>query len=200
MVKQIMNRLAPIHTLQQLRNGRIHEVCGSARHSLAAAVCGMAAGAIMWIDESGQTEQVLPSGFLPYFNPSRSIFVHAPTTLDLLWMAEECLRSKTTPTVIAHLSQPLNFTQGRRLQLAAEAGKSLGLFLVPKGMGSNVAETRWRCTPYFDESDSTLQHWQLIKNKSGTISNWITRWDEQAHRIIVVSKAGERSLATRAAD
>lgn len=195
-----MNKNTQPHSPQQLCSGRIHEVCGPTRHGFVSAISGATKGPVIWIDETQQTEQVLPLGVLSYFDPARIIFAHAPTPLDMLWMAEESLRSKTIPIVITRLSRPLDFTQGRRLQLAAEAGKSLGLFLVPEGVGSNVAETRWHCAPYFDEDDSTLQHWQLIKNKSGTLNGWITRWDEQAHRIIVVSKAGERSCDARALD
>jgi protein ImuA len=58
-------------------------------------------------------------------------------------------------------------------------------------MGSNAAETRWRCIPLFDPEDSTLQSWELIKNKSGTIGAWTILWDAQAHRVIVVSEVGK---------
>ena len=93
--------------------------------------------------------------------------------------------------VVTQLTKPVDLTAGRRLQLAAEAGKTLGVFLIPEGMGSNATETRWRCLPYFDAQDSTLHRWQLIKNKSGTLGGWVVRWDEQARRIIVVSKVIE---------
>ena len=184
----------------QLHNGRVHEVCGPSAHSFAMAVCGEHEGTIIWIDETRQVEQVLPAGFMKFCNPGRIIFVSGRTHLDVLWMAEECLRSRAAAVVVIRLSQALDFTQGRRLQLAAETGKSLGLFLVPEGMGSNAAETRWHCTPCFDPNDSTFQQWQLIKNKSGTLRNWKVNWDEQAHRIIVVSKTGERTDFARTAD
>ncbi len=186
--------------LHHLRNGRVHEICGPAAHSFAMSICGEHEGTIIWIDEARQVEQVLPAGFMRFCNPGRIIFVRGSSPLDVLWMAEECLRSKATPIVVTRLSQPLDFTRGRRLQLAAETGKSLGLFLVPEGMGSNVAETRWLCTPCFDSNDSTLQHWKLIKNKTGTIKDWVVNWNEQAHRITVVSKTGERADFARTVD
>lgn len=183
--------------LPELRNGRVHEVCGPIAHSFAMAVCGEREGTVIWIDEMRQSEQVLPAGFMRFCNPGRMVFVQGHSHLDVLWMAEECLRSNAASVIVTRLSKPLDFTQGRRLQLAAETGKSLGLFLVPEGMGSNVAETRWLCAPCFDSNDSTLQYWKLIKNKTGTIGNWIINWDEQAHRIIVVSEAGERANFAR---
>lgn len=187
-------------TPHQLRNARMHEVCGPAAFGFAAAVCAEHEGDVIWIDEVHQVEQVLPAGLKQFCNPGRVVFARARSHLDVLWMAEECLRSKAVPIVLVRLSQSLNFTQGRRLQLAAETGKSLGLLLVGEGAGSNVAETRWQCTPCFDANDSTLQHWQLIKNKSGTLRNWIVNRDEQTHRIVVVSQAGERPGFARASD
>ena len=192
------------NTLPQLRNGRVHEVCGPAAHSFAAAICSDNKGMVVWIDEVLNRERILPAGFMRFCNPGRVIFVRGGNHMDVLWAAEECLRAKAVPLVITRLSKPLDFTQGRRLQLAAETGKSLGLFLVPEGSGSNAAETRWHCTPHFaangfEPDDSTLQHWRIIKNKTGTLKSWIVDWDEQAHRIIVVSKTGERSDFARAA-
>ena len=87
------------------------------------------------------------------------------------------------------LNAPLDLTAGRRLQLAAKTGRSLGIALIPEGMGSNAAETRWQCAPVFDPQDSTLQRWELIKNKSGTLGVWNVRWSASSRRINVVSEA-----------
>lgn len=183
-----------------LRNARVHEVCGPSAYGFAAALCGSHKGQIMWLKENWQQEQLLPSGLTPFCNPARIVFATGPTPLDVLWMAEECLRSKAVPVVIVQLSQPLSFTQGRRLQLAAETGNCLGLFIVPEGIKSNTTETRWQCTPHFDPNDSTLQCWQLIKNKSGTIGHWIVNWNAKTRHLIVVSKIGERPLIAGAAN
>jgi len=118
---------------------------------------------------------------------------------DILALAEEALRSGAVATVVAELTKPLDLTAGRRLQLAAEAGGALGILLIGDDMGSNAAETRWRCTPLFDPDDSTLQHWELIKNKSGTLAAWKVRWDDAAHSVTVVRETGERARLARAA-
>lgn len=178
--------------LHPLRNGRVHEVSGPSAHSFAMTICGEREGTVIWIDDDHQPEQVLPVGFMQFCNPGRIIFVRGSSHIDMLWIAEECLRSRAATIIVTRISRPLDFTQGRRLQLAAETGNSLGLFLLPEGMGSNAAETRWLCSPCFDSNDSTLQHWKLIKNKTGTMGNWVVNWDEQTHRIIVVPETGER--------
>ena len=80
-------------------------------------------------------------------------------------------------------------------QLAARAGGPKGLCLIPEGMGSNAAETRWRAAPLFDPTgamDSTLMRWEIIKNKEGTIRAWHVRWTPETGGLHVVSPVAER--------
>lgn len=179
----------------QLRNARAHEISGPMAPCFAAIMAGKTKGQIIWIDEARHGEQLLPGGLQPFCDPSRIIFARGASQTDVLWMTEECLRSGTVPVTITRLSQPLDFTQGRRLQLAAETGRALGLFLVPEGAGCNVAQTRWHCASHYGQTtDSTLQQWQLIKNKQGTLGSWIIDWDEQTHHITVVPQTGQRAV------
>ena len=191
----MMNDSAPsTRTLNDsfpLRQSRAHEVCGAGTYVFASIACGISNGSTLWISHTHQQEHLSPDGVAQFCKPDRLVYASGKTQTDVLWMAEEALRSGAVKVVVAQLTKPIDLTAGRRLQLAAEAGKTLGLFLIPEGMGSNAAETRWRCSPHFDAKDSTLHRWQLIKNKSGTLGNWIVRWDEQARRVIVVSKVSE---------
>lgn len=180
-----------------LREKRAHEICGAGAAVFASIVAGMKSGSVLWVSAAHHRARLHPESLAQFCDPSRFVFAAGKSHIDLLWMAEEALRSGAAPLVIVELTNEISFTAGRRLQLAAEAGRTLGLFLIPEGAGSNSAETRWRCSPHFDGTDSTLHRWQLIKNKSGTLGDWITRWDEQARRIIVVSKAGERTGSAR---
>lgn len=184
-----------------LREKRAHEICGAGAVVFASIVAGMKSGPVLWISAAHHRAHLHPESLVQFCDPSRFVFAAGKSHIDLLWMAEEALRSGAAPLVVVELTDEISFTAGRRLQLAAEAGRTLGLFLIPEGMGSNSAETRWRCSPHFDADfageDSTLHRWQLIKNKSGTLGGWITRWDEQARRIIVVSKTSERTGSTR---
>lgn len=126
------------------------------------------------------------------FDPGKLLLASARDQTGVLAVAEEALRSAAVSLVVMELDKPLGLTAGRRLQLAAEAGKTTGLCIIPEGSGSNAAETRWHCTPVFDPDDSTLQRWQLTKNKSGTLGDWDVRWDAETRRIIMVSEAGKR--------
>lgn len=174
-----------------LRNGRVHEACGAGVYSFAFAVAAQKKGAILWIKEKWQPDQLNPNGFADFISPSAILVAQGQDQPEVLASAEEALRSGAVSLTILELSKPLGLTSGRRLQLAAEAGKSTGLCLIQEGMGSNAAETRWRCEPVFDGADSTLQRWTIIKNKSGTLTNWDVRWDAKARRVIVASKTGK---------
>ncbi|MFT7057571.1 MAG: protein ImuA [Pseudorhodobacter sp.] len=181
-----------------LLNARCHEVCGAGAVAFAACVCGTAKGDVIWITGGWQTEVLNPLGLTPYCDPSRLLLARGPDQTDVLALGEEALRSGAVSLVVMEINKPLSLTVGRRLQLAAEAGKSTGLCLIPEGMGSNAAESRWQCAPLFDKDDSTLWRWSLIKNKSGTIGSWDLRWNAEARHITVVSTPADRPGAADA--
>jgi protein ImuA len=176
-----------------LRQGRAHEVCGAGAYGFTCALAGQLGGHVMWIREDWQPEMLNPEGFSPFFDPRKLLFAKGKSQADVLASGEEALRSGAVKLTVMELSKPIGLTEGRRLQLAAEAGKSTGLCIISEGMGSNAAESRWRCAPIFDPADSTLIRWEIIKNKSGTLAGWNLRWDAEACRITMVSKAGQRS-------
>lgn len=182
-----------------LRKGRTHEVSGPSAISFAFALGGQMEGPVLWISEAWRATQINPVGFSAYLDPQRVILAKSKDQAEVLAVAEEGLRSGTVSLVVMELSNPLGLTAGRRLQLAAEAGKATGLCILPEGMGSNAAETRWQCVPIFDPADSTLQQWKLNKNKSGTLAVWDVRWDAATRRIIMVSETGKRPNAAGAA-
>jgi protein ImuA len=177
-----------------LRRGRVHEVCGPGLAGFAAIACASMEGHLFWLREGWREERLNPVGLARFVDPHRLLVAEARNQLDVLASAEEALRDGSLGFVILELSQPLGLPEGRRLQLAAGAGKTTGLCLIPEGMGSNAAETRWRAAPLHDPEgeDSTLMRWSLIKNKSGTLGVWDVRWDHATHRLAVVSPAGER--------
>ena len=178
-------------TLFPLKSDRVHEVCGPSKRSFTAVHAATVQGPVFWIGEKWQAEQLNPIGFNDFFSPERLLSVSTSNQIETLAVAEEALRSGATSLVILELSNPLDLTAGRRLQLAARAGKAMGLAIISEEMGSNAAETRWRCAPLFDPKDSTLQRWELIKNKTGTLGVWNVRWSASSRRINVVSKAGK---------
>lgn len=145
----------------------------------------------MWVREGWDATQINPNGFAEFIDPSELTVCSTKDQTQTLAVAEEALRSGAVSLVVMAVSKPLGLTEGRRLQLAARDGKSTGLAIIPEGMGTNAAETRWHCAPVFGPEDSTLQKWRLIKNKSGTLGVWYVRWDPTSRRIIVVSPTGK---------
>ena len=174
-----------------LRKGRTHEVYGPAALAFSFALGRELNGTVMWVCEGWRAEQINPNGFVSYLDPQNLLIAKAKDQQNVLAVAEEALRSGAISLVVMELGTPIGLTTGRRLQLAAEAGHSTGLCIISENMGSNAAETRWRCDPVFDAKDSTLQQWELIKNKSGTLGAWVVKWDAEAHRVIVVSKTAQ---------
>ena len=178
-----------------LRKTRVHEVCGPG----AAAFCALAAasgeGPVLWVVESHRTEGLNPVGLAPLLAPERVLTVRTGTQTDSLAVAEEALKDGAAPFVAIEISAPLDLREGRRLQLAARAGGTTGLCLIPEGMGSNAAETRWRAAALFDATgavDSTLMRWEIIKNKEGTIRAWHVRWTPETGGLHVVPPVAER--------
>lgn len=197
-----------------LRPARVHEVCGAGATAFAAVTCARArAGALIWIREDWTSERLNPLGLAQFFDPSRLLLANARHATDALAVAEEALRDAAVALVLLEVSRPLDLRQGRRLQLAAQTGGGTGLCLIPEGMGSNAAETRWRATPRAARDgrdgdgdggmaaagDSTLLRWALIKNKSGTLGAWDVRWNAKTYRLDVVPPLAERPGAARAA-
>jgi protein ImuA len=177
-----------------LRCGRVHEACGPAAFGFAAVVCAQTPGELLWVRESWLGDQINPVGLSQFFDPARLLLALAGNQAEVLGVAEQALRDGAVALVVLELSSSPSLTTGRRLQLAAKAGRSTGLCLIPEGMGSNAAETRWHAAPLFDPeaADSTLMRWKIIKNKSGTGGAWDVRWNGAARRLDVVSPVGER--------
>lgn len=178
-----------------LRPARMHEACGPGATSFAAMAAAQLRGELLWIREHWRPEGLNPLGLTAFLDPARLLIAQVKDQTEALAVAEEALRDGALPFVVVELGQPLGLTPGRRLQLAAKAGRSTGLCLIPEGMGSNATETRWHCAPVFDPTprdDSTLHRWELIKNKSGTLGAWHVRWDAAARRLGMVSPVGQR--------
>ncbi|MEY8826885.1 ImuA family protein [Sedimentitalea sp. XS_ASV28] len=188
-----------IGTAYPLRTGRLHEVSGPGAITYVLWTARQMGVDVLWVREQWQPEMLYPQGF-EGFDPARLVMALAKDQTDVLAVAEEALRDGAFGMVALQISAPLSLTVGRRLQLAAQAGGKTGLCLIPEGMGSNATETRWHSAPIFDPDDSTLQCWQLIKNKSGTLGYWHVRWNTEAGRVAVVPPALQRPGSEDAPD
>ena len=188
-----------------LRPGRVHEAGGPGAAGFAALLAAHAADAgqatamaagnatWLWIGEGRAGPMLDPVGLSAICDPARLLLARTRDQTDSLAVAEEALKDGVLPLVVIAITRPLNLREGRRLQLAAQAGGATGLCLIPEGMGSPAAETRWHCAPVCDGgADSTLQRWEIKKNKSGTLGVWHVRWDAAAHRLDLVSPVVQR--------
>lgn len=74
---------------------------------------------------------------------SRLLLIHPGNATDALWAVEQVLRSGTCAAVLAW-SRRADANSLRRLQLAAEAGRSLGLLFRPRARGAKPSPAALR--------------------------------------------------------
>jgi protein ImuA len=122
----------------------------------------------------------------------RLIVVHGAAPRDLLWAAEEGLRCRKVGAVVLE-GVEADLTAGRRLQLAAESGGTIGFTLMAERVRpSGAASSRWRIrsaasapTPWHGIG---APRWQvtLERCRSGTAANWLVEWREDEDRLAVL--------------
>lgn len=154
-----------------LARGRVHELCGPARTTLAALILGQDgknAGPAIWISPAWQPGRIFPGGLAAFTDPGRVIFVQARHPEDVLWAMEEALRSGAVSFVLVDLQSPPGLTPVRRLHLAAEAGAGIagakapiGLMLTPDTGGAQGVESRWHLEPHPAPTPQPL--WRLSR-------------------------------------
>ena len=165
-----------------LERVRVHEVTGLSADSFAAAVIFETVGPVVWIGRSRDVYSVYPPAISTFFDPKRLITTECLSRKEVLWAAEQALRSKGSDGVIVQLRQGPNLKASRRLQLAAELGCTLGLILIDKCAQSSAAQTRWRCDPVSSKSAKDNGWvWAMTKNKGGKTGRWQVRWTESGY-------------------
>ena len=159
---------------------RAHEFCGPSRVALAAILMGRMTGPVIWICPAWQGERLYPDGLARLADPGRLIVACGRRVEDILWAAEESLRSGAAPLVVADLPDPPGLTPVRRLHLAAEAGTEaarnagrppvLGVLLTPGDGGAAGVESRWRLDPAPAPSRLTGwgESWRLARLRART--------------------------------
>ncbi len=171
---------------------RVHEAEGRGRRTFALFQAMRHPGPLVWIAPSHIPELPMLRG-LPRGVGERLHLFRPNGETDLLWCIEEALRAAPVSLVIAEPEKPLSLTAGRRLQLAAEAGRTTGLMLIRQDAGSNATETRWACEPLAGTAaDSTRHQWALNKNKKGTLGIWTLNWNGASAAVNMVSEARQR--------
>ena len=190
--------------------GRAHELCGPARLTLAAMIAGRAeaaggGGPVLWIRPAHAEGRLNPDGLAAFFDPGRLVLARPQREADVLWLAEEALRSGAAPVVIAELGAPPGLTPVRRLHLAAEAGQAaargaapLALLLCAGTGGAQGVETRWALTPAPGGGAWLRPRWrlELLRARLAPPRSWRVRWRGQA---LAEEEAGQAPAAAPAA-
>jgi protein ImuA len=130
----------------------VHELVaaneGAPAHSMALRMAAQAAGRHKWIFYIDTQQELYPPGVAQLGVPlGRLMVVRALRSADALWVCEQALRCQAVAAVVLPLRSIDAYTS-RRLQLAAEAGGSLGLLICQDQHGGHTfAASRLRIEP-----------------------------------------------------
>lgn len=154
-----------------LVRGRAHEIAGPARHVMAVLAAARMDGPVLWLQPAWAAERLMGDGIAGFVEPGRLIFGEARTAPELLWAAEEALRTGLVPLVVADLPSAPGLTPVRRLHLAAEAGAARGraplmLLLTPGEGGAAGIETRWTAAPAPGWAAGGGPRWRLTRSRA----------------------------------
>lgn len=140
---------------------------------------------------------------LPLLNSS--VFVNPPGRAERIWTIDCALRCDGLRAVIAD-GAGLTIAESRRLQLAAEAGRTLGLLVRPPWelASLSVARTRWRLTPL--PSPDTDQQWTLellrckgMRPAHEDAHRWVVRHSHATSDVRLVADVPDRAAPPQAA-
>ncbi|WP_291296147.1 ImuA family protein [Elioraea sp.] len=183
-----------------LARGAIHEIL-TAKSGCSTAFCGYilsrAGGLACWIMPPRAADIPWPAGLLAQgLDPACLVLVEVAGQ-DALWAAEQALRS-TALAAVAAVLPPLDLAAARRLQLAAEAGGTLGLILRPDdrhGEGDQqaptAARTRWRITSLPGQGGSAHRlgtaRWRvaLLHARGARPGVWDMTFDQSINMLII---------------
>ncbi|MEM8988563.1 MAG: hypothetical protein AAGC95_17760 [Pseudomonadota bacterium] len=154
----------------RLARGRAHEVQGAGADIFALMTAARMQGPVMWAGRSVDAQTLAPTGLQDFIDPARVIVVSCVTRDEVLWTAEQALRSPGAACVIVDLDEGPDLKTSRRLQIAAEEGGGLGIILIKARAQTSAAQTRWLCEPCSD--GDALWVWRLIKDKGGRTGVW----------------------------
>ena len=163
-----------------LSSGKVHELYGNSRTTLALIIAKKMQGHIFWIRTESNPNLLNADGIIDFINPGRLTFINVKTSNDILWSMEETLRAGCIPLVISDLPKIPEFTAVRRLHLALKSNINndkicLGLLLTPQQGGARGVESRWQFTANHSKLNTEwllectkaknikLRKWKVIK-------------------------------------
>lgn len=148
---------------------------------------------IVWLGadrSASETGQLYGHGLIAHgVDPARIIFVQAPTARDLLWAAEEALRTQGVGLILIEawsVLKSLDLSSARRLCLAAEEGGALGVFLRDSNGLDPPFATRWSiaAAPSPPEPGGVpgraCLDLSLVRNRLGPTGRWRILWNHES--------------------
>ena len=186
-----MNKRGTYGHLPELKGGRVHEISGCS--AIAFSLLHTRDKEIMTCASPHWLGALHPQSLARFCAPQRVLHTACTLEVDALWAAENALRAGCLGVVIVALERTPNLTHFRRLQLAAQAGNTLGLAIVKHPAHSSPAETRWHCTAQYTEEEGGMRlHTSLYKNKKGITGSWVIDvFGEKEHMRLAATPAGE---------
>lgn len=133
---------------------------------------------------------------------SRLYLLHPKNREEELWALSECLASGGTSAVMAELGK-LSQVEARRLQLAAERGGSLGLWIRPAGSISSAyaAAARLLVEPLPIATTGCCQRWTLtlLHGHGCQVGKRIVlEYNREEHTVHSTSELADRTTAAQA--
>ncbi len=163
-----------------LPGGSLHEIVGrpgdAAATGFATWLLARLKGQVLWCRGDGSETGIpyAPALAQAGLSPERLIVVETGKPAARLWAMEEALRAGAFSAVLAE-DTPADLTATRRLQLAAETGRTTALLLLSQPLLGRVsaALTRWQVTSVPAETNETAR-WQLAlaRCRNGAGDTW----------------------------
>ncbi len=174
-----------------LKRGKIHQITGSARFTLALIIGNIIKDQIIWVRLEKSNEILYPEGVSDWITLNNLIIVNTENEEESLWAMEEFLKSGVSSLVFCQLNKLPRYLNLRRLTLCIkrpiEENKSIlpptGIILSSFNYPINGVESRWDINPYPNQrifsgnNEFFLEDkWSLTCNKSRIIeSSWVVQ-------------------------
>ena len=198
-----------------LARAAMHEVLTTSPGSgtaFCAVLLARTGGTVFWIAAGRDGPLAWPEGLAQFgLAPATLIIVRAERWPDALWAMEEVLRCPAVTGALLAVDPGLasgdgrlDLTATRRLQLAAETGRALGLLLRPDIAKAQhtAATTRWRVGPLGAGPGLEDPRWQLelLRARGGRPGGpWAVTWHAAAGRLDLDEEAASTVRSPREA-